>query len=350
MKKLFLLLLAVISAISLFSCGDDSDSPDGMQLIYGSDASGYYFYAPEEWIASNLGEIKAAYTARVDPTSVSFAEVFPEKLNDTEKSTENFFFENYFEKSLAEFHTEPTVSLKAEKTAFGAEGAKADRAEKYTYSYTYSGHKFGFMQILIKEKESYYIFTFSSLLEEKSDGVTYYDFYTEKLQAVIDNFKFVEKSGDIPTVDYERDEDGYILASNNALAGFDLYIPESFKVDFSDAVVSATHADGSNINMTRATATGDSFDAYYETRKKELSVIVKDFEELKPLTTIEFSDADMAFLCEYTYVYNEIKHHVYQIFATSGMNLYSFTYTATEDNYGAHVDEVTTVISKVAFK
>jgi len=350
MKKIFLFLIAVLAALSLISCSGGDEAPEGMQLIFGSDAAGYYFYAPEEWIPSNLGEVKAAYTSRVDTTSVSFAEVYPEKLNDTEKTTEEFFFSDYFDRSLSEFHTTPDVTLKAEKTTFGSEEGKADRAEKYTYSYLYSGHRFGFMQILIKEGDSYYIFTFSSLLEEKSDDQTYYDFYAEKLQSVIDNFKFVNKSGELPTVEYERDSDGYILASDKALSGFDLYVPESFNIDFSDAVVSATHSDGTNINMTRATSTGDSFESYYDMRKKELSVIVSDFSELKPLTATKLDDSDAAFLTEYTYLYNGAKYHVYQIYAVSGMNLYSLTYTATEENYEKHIEELNTVISKVAFR
>ena len=350
MKKVILLALLIITALCLFSCSGDDEAPEGMQLVYGSDSAGYYFYAPEEWTVSNLGDIKAAYTSRVDTTSISFTEVYPDKLNDTGLSAEEFFFTKFFDSSLSEFHTEPTVTMTAERTTFGAEGAKADRAEKYAYSYLYSGHRFGFLQILIKEADSYYIFTFSSLLEEKSDGVTYYDFYAEKLQSVIDNFKFVSKSGEDVAPEYERDSDGYILATDKALAGFSLYIPESFKIDFSDAAVSATHSDGTNINMTRATPTGTSFNEYFDARLEELRVIVKDLAVTKELTATEFSNADSAFYVEYNYTYCGDSYKVYQIFAVKGMTFYSFTYTAKSELYDTHIGEVEKVISKVVFR
>ena len=78
MKKSITLisLITILFALvfSLAGCSG-SDTRDGMQLVAGGESLGYYFYAPEEWTPSSVGEIKAAYISRVDPTSVSFAEV-----------------------------------------------------------------------------------------------------------------------------------------------------------------------------------------------------------------------------------------------------------------------------------
>ena len=196
--------------------------------------------------------------------------------------------------------------------------------------------------------------TYAASLEEKSEDVTYYDYYLEKLQTIIDNIRFTEKSEDTDgKAEYPKDTDGDILASNKDLAGFTLYVPSDFTVDYSSAIVSATADDGGNITMTKATATGTTIERYWEFRKKELSYYVTDITDLTENPhEIEFSNAKNAAACEYTYVYGGKTFHVYQIFAVSGgliQDGYIFTYTALEDNYSLHFDDITRILEKVKF-
>lgn len=353
MKKTGILLLIIVSLFALFSCSD-SDLPEGMQLVYGSDGDGYFFYAPEEWTVSNVGEIKSAYASRIDVSSVSFAEVtasipMPEGINKA-----SYFFGDYFTDSLKEFPVAPTVTINAENTVFGCEGFTADKAIKYAFNYEYSGHKFGFMQILIQKGERFFILTYTAALDIKSGDKTYYDYYAEKVQNVINNFKFVERSSSDNKTEYKKDTDGYILISDSDLSGFELYVPETFAPDYSSAIVSATHADGSNVTVTEATSVGVKVSDYWEIRKKELSAIVSDIVEIEVGKPLEFGNANYAFSYEYTFVYNGEKYHVYQVFAVEGPMLfqkgYAFTYTAKEENYSAHKQEIENIIKKVDFK
>ena len=75
MKKIgaILILIATLCAsmFCLTSCSDGESLPEGMQLIAGGESLGYYFYGPEEWTVSNIGEIKSAYASRVDTSSAS---------------------------------------------------------------------------------------------------------------------------------------------------------------------------------------------------------------------------------------------------------------------------------------
>ena len=124
MKKLGALTLAlaiiICSLLSLTACSNKSDVPDGMQLVYGSNSSGYRFYAPEEWTVSNLNNIKSAYVSRLDITSVSFAEVDP--LPDgVGINKADYFFTDYFNNSLSEF----PESMKLEVTVNGEEDRKS---------------------------------------------------------------------------------------------------------------------------------------------------------------------------------------------------------------------------------
>ncbi len=371
MKKIceFILLLAMATAslIMFSSCSDGSDIPEGMQLVFGSEADGYYFYAPEEWTVSNIGEIKSAYASRVDSTSVSFAEVFPE-ADVTGADKEEYFFNSYFNDSLEEFpdSMKPTVTLNGEATVFGKESEAADKAVKYTYNYEYSDNTFGFMQILIKEKNRYFVFTFCALLEQRTDGKTYYDYYLEKLQKVIEEFRFVETTEEKEKTEYKKDSDGFILISDKKLAGFELYVPETFIPDYSSAIVSATHSDGSNINITEATGTGEQPSEYIMRRFAEIEKVTgskvicdkANYSENGETTDVthelvQFGNAKAGYAYEYKYTYNGSTYHIYQVLAIDGFGIfydgYVFTYTAKDANYPLHTDEIKSIIQKVAF-
>ena len=359
MKKIGVILFAIMligATLVMTSCGGGGDAPDGMQLVYGGEACGYYFYAPSEWTVSNVGEIKSEYISRINTTSVSFAEIVPTVSIDG--AYEDYLFTKSFEDSLKEFPDGFKVEVKVngDKAVFGKEGEAADKAIKYTYEYEYASHKFGFMQILMKKADRYYIFTYASQAENNTDDKTYSDYYlAEKVLPVIENFRFVEKkSAEEEKIEYPKDKDGYLLVTDKDLAGFNFYIPDSFKVDYSSGIVSATAPDGSNVSMTEATGTGTTFSKYWEMRKTELEAIVGKVEVIRADEPTTIGNARTGFAYEYTFSYNGEKYHVYQVLCIAGPTLkpegYVLTYTAKETNYDSHKTEIDNIISKVKFK
>ncbi len=369
MKKILTILLTLVCVFALFACADDDGAPEGMKLAYGSDEEGYYFYVPEEWIVSNIGDINAAYISRVNTTSVSFTEV---KL-EGEQNSEEYFFGSYFKDNLPDFdkaHNFKMIS-EHEKYKLGTAENAAEHVRRYIYSYEYptysypegidkpqeTYHEFTFMQLLVMNEGRYYIFTYSALSQPAEDGLTSnYDAYLEKLKTVIDNFKFVKrKDATVEDKKYPTDEDGYKLISDSGKSGFDFYVPADFMPDYSDAAVSASHPDGSNVNMSEATSTGTSAENYWIMRKQELSAFVSELTTIREneLTRLgnnsSFIYGDWAYAYEYTYVFSGEKYHVYQIIAINGSKGYTFTFTAKEENYAAHIDSVMKIIEKVNF-
>ena len=53
---------------------------------------------------------------------------------------------------------------------------------------------------------------------------------------------------------------------------------------------------------------------------------------------------------EYTYVYHGNTYHVYQVLGADMLKGYVFTYTALENEYNEHIDEIKTILGKVSFK
>jgi hypothetical protein len=250
----------------------------------------------------------------------------------------------YFAESLAEFSTPPTVLNEGgTETTFG----NADNAVEYVYEYEYSGHKFRTRQILVSYGERFGIFTFTAALENISDPEkTQYDFYKDKLDSVIKNFKFTEKKGEPAAPEYEV-KDGYKLVSDKATSRFSLFVPEDYEVEYSSGIVSAKTADGSNINMTRAMSTGVTITDYWKLRREELSAIVGDVTVVSELAECTFGNAKSAAAVEYTYEYNGTVYRVYQVFSVTTFNGFTFTYTATEANYAKHIDTVREIIKRV---
>ena len=365
MKKLLLILITLLALALLCGCGDEYDTPEEMQFVGGGAEKGYYFFAPEEWtVGKEMDGIDYVYVSRVDTTSVSFAEIDPESFvnlkPDPAMSDEEFFLSHYFESTKSEFPESVQYgNNNGQNYTLGSGDTKASKSVKCNFSYivesgyTDATERVGFLQIFASHGGKFYILTYAATLNEKEEGTSTFDHYLEKLQLIIDNFRFTEASGEPEKTEYPTDSDGDILASDKKLCGFDLYVPADFEVDYSSAIVSATHKDGSNLTVTRATATGTTIEKYWEFRKSELDIYVDSITDIGTNPhAIDFSNAKNAAACEYTYVYNGKTFHVYQIFAVSGglsQKGYIFTYTALEENFSLHLDDINRVLEKVNF-
>ena len=352
MKKItsFALLLCLIlgAVFSLSACsGGDEEVPEGMQIAGGGESDGYYFYVPEEWIVSSHGKFDAAYVSSVNNTSVTFVEAeMPEES-----------IGEYFAKEESKFPFPINVTERDKAINFG----NAESAKSFVYSYTYEEKEFCCLQIFVTHKDEFYIFTYTSYTADYTDGLSYYDYYLEeKVLGVMENFKFVDKSGEGGKApEYTKDADGYNLVSDKTAAGFLMYLPDTYTVDYSGGIVSATNADGVNISMSKATYANVTVDEYWKNRKQELETIadkvasgetyVSSLEEIEIGKSKTVEGTKWAFSYEYTYVLLGRTYHVYQVLMVKGQNGYVFTFTADEDNYGGYFGEVDTILDKLEF-
>lgn len=342
MKKIYAVLVAIILIFALASCGNDEDLPEGMQLARGGEDVGYEFYVPEEWIVANHADISAAYASKIDTTSVTFTKAeMPEGT-----------IAEYFASSVEnEFSFTPNITVGGEKCDFG----NAKEAYKFIYDYEYQTHPMRTMQIFVIEGGEFYIFTFTSQLTKRGEDSTYYDFYLEKVQKIIDNFKFTEKVQDEQSaVEYEKDSDGYMLVSDGSLSGFDMFIPQGWSVRYSSAAVGISKPDGSSVNLTEATSGGVSTEEYWNIRRGELEAIGAVVTEIEVMKTASLGNSSWAFSFEYKYTYAGREYHVFQVLGVSGPTLnqsgYVLTYTSPEETYALHIEEVQKIIKKVNFR
>lgn len=352
MKRILTALLAlvmIICTLSLTACGKDDGAPDGMQLVRGGEDAGYYFYGPEEWIVANVGDIACTYASKIDLTSMTFAET--DKPSGT--------VAEYFESEKTKFPYEITVTVNGESCNFG-DATKL--ATKYVYSYEYKDRSFTCMQIFVEHAQRFYIFTFTASNEEYDSEKTYYEFYLEKVTATIDAFKFTDKNESANTPEYERDSDGYILVSDKTLAGFEMYVPDTYKVDYSSALVSVSNSDGANITMSQATYTGVTNEDYWNARKENINAFcdkitdaesgeqVSSLREIEIAKQISLEGTNWALVYEYAYTLEGVEYHVYQVLIVeSAVNGYVFTYIAPEAVYETYLEEANTILGKIDY-
>ncbi len=355
MKKTISLVLAIIvifsAAAALVSCGGSSDVPYGMQLIRGGDDIGYYLYGPEEWIVANSESqgIACSYVSKLNNTSVTLVEA---------KLPEGVDINQYFAAELLKFPEDfgVEVTLALEECDFG----NAEKAYKTSYTYKYGEYKHRSLQIFAFFESRFYIFTYTASMNQYTEELTYYDNYLEKVNSIIENVKFVTKTpgGEAEKPEYERDEDGYLLVSDRALCGFDLYVPEGYTLDYSAAIVSVSREDGANVNVTEATGTNTDSVSYWETRFEQLGVIAdgevkilrRDVDNIKDAQVrVELGDGIQAVALEYTYSLLGKSYSCYQVLIVKGMSGYVFTFTAESGSYGELLPEVRTILYKMKF-
>lgn len=366
MKKILALcLILTLGAPLLFSCNSKAEeAPEGLQVVKISEDGGYKFYGPEGWSLVSTDEIAATKVSPINNTSMTF----------TEAAMPVGSIPEYFEASLAEFPASiketMTITLRDQKCTFGnADG----EAYKYVYTYKYENFDFACMQILLTHSDRFYIFTYTSY-GDVEDSSSSYNSYLEAVQLSIDSFRFTERAS-APAPDYTKDADGYNLVSDRALAGFDLYLPEDYSVIYSSAYVKAKISSSANISLSKATQTGIGILDYLKLRKSDMQKFTTNFTDLGITLTKEISEdsetlknwefdalptcdtalvfgdlsTDGVIAYEYSYVFNGQAYHVYQVMGVDSLNGYVFTYTALEDEYSAHIDEIKTILQKVRF-
>lgn len=383
MKKitsLFLIISVFITALyTLTACGgNSSDAPNGMQLVRGGDDIGYYFWGPEEWVVANQGEIAATYVSSVDYSSVTFTESDVNyNLIGTGADPYLDGVGNAFAAAQERYKSAPFsdygLKINGEKASFG----NADRAVKYVFNYTYDEKPYTCMQIFVSHAGASYIFTFNASAKEYSekDG-SYYQFYlNEKVQPIIDNFKFVDKIPEASTdTSLPTDDRGLVLASDKSKCGFKLWVDPEYKVDFASGMVSVTNAGGANVTAVKlinsSVAIKDNFlercellsyiadrRINAETGKEEADFdvilgVLKDEDGNEYMQITDVAGARSAALVEYRYTLGGKSYRVYQVYLVNGyfnVEAYVFTFTCPEQIFDTEIVKAKKMLADMEF-
>ncbi len=185
-KRIALLLLAVITVLSLVSCGGNTDeTPIGFKKASNDDACTYTLYVPENWSVT-AGSVSDYTMASFTGGSVSMAVV-----NSVSATTVDEYWQDCQEeyaRLFDEFTPDAAENQGADVVMGGGHGTR------YFFTAKYNGEEYRYMQIYTVHMDSLlagsrlYIFTYTA---EADVFERYYDNDNNlDVLAIIENFKF----------------------------------------------------------------------------------------------------------------------------------------------------------------
>jgi len=170
MKKLLCVLLLAVVALSLFSCGNDVETPEGMQLVSGDNVA-YRFYVPKTWTINDV-DPPSAYFSITDKTNILVTTYPVEEMT-----------------TLDEYWITCDANYKATFTEYAVVGEKQtftvdeQNAIQYVYTFKTDNVNYKVMQTFVGYSGTIYIITYTSIPEN-------YDLHTEEMDSIIGAFVF----------------------------------------------------------------------------------------------------------------------------------------------------------------
>ena len=177
MKKLLMLVTAIMLVITMTACGEkDTGLPEGMKLPE-NDIVDYYFYYPETWSLSRNDGMISAYVSDSDASSVS---VTAFNSNQEVTSLDEYLAMDgttYADKLKSTF-------LDVEILSDGEETKLHDApARQFVFTANVGGETYKFRQIITFRFDYIYIMTYTSTLEG-------FDKHTDEVNKIVKEFKF----------------------------------------------------------------------------------------------------------------------------------------------------------------
>ena len=203
-KAVSFAVAAAMSAMLLTSCGEESEIPDGMQLV-DNEFVNYTFYVPDDWTPDTT--IDGFLSAKAnDNTNVSVQTM---TWSNQYGSLDAYFREDYFKKLESTFKD---ITLLEEECSIENQtvGVQKNPAAKYVYTVGSDDATYKIVQYFSYNAGYLYIITYTGKISDKvkvkekveEEGeekvkekveektVEYFEDHLEELSSIIDNFVF----------------------------------------------------------------------------------------------------------------------------------------------------------------
>lgn len=327
MKKIIITALAVIMALSLFSCADDDGAPNGMKLASDRARVDYSLYIPDEWVIDEKSTFCRAH-AQSETASVSVFD-FICQPDITIDEWWNDIYAPQIAPTLKEYafidSVDGIVVNKSAATAYVFTSAR-DEGASYKHRVT-----------ITKNGAKMYVIWYTALVTKDTD------YYLESISAyndIVNTFKISEIVGTSALAPFEDENtpEGMMLISNPNIVLYSLYVPRTWIIDDQSAMTMAhvSSEDKSSVsvmqwNITRDLTTIDGW--WNDFHKKEMSAT---FGERFKVTS-EGTEASLgqreAKAYEYEIALNGMTYQFYVVAAMDQGSIHVFTYTSVFGKY-----------------
>ena len=353
---LLAVLLCAVMLLSLASCAKNSEEvPDGMQIASCAGAD-YRLYVPTSWVVNNSYGVSGAYRNIKEQSTVSvvsypvsnYSAHMAENGVNVEDSGERiaWFWNDQCRTAVARQDLNGEIALVEEEcvsTSLGGANAK-----QYRYSALIDGQRLHFLQVVAEREGRFYVFTMSAnekMLEScLADAGKMLEVFVFADPYEPENKKIIE-DGEAP--------EGMKLASGEDVA-YCFYVPKSWEIRYDESIYAAHDpTDMTSVSVTpyRPDAVTMRVSEYFEMSRQMMENMAgtDGFTLISDSEKVNLGGRE-ATVYEFRLRVGGVEYHYRQYIAAYKSMIYCLTYTATEDHFDAHLEELSAIVSAFQFR
>lgn len=341
-KLLICLLVLCLCVPFISSCSKQKEEiPDGMQLA-NVEGDLFRLYVPTTWKVNSGSGIASAYYTTLQTSSLTVTRI----------ASDGKTVEAFYEACIADCKESFGDRFRVEATDVGTLGGEEGKIWVFT-AWTEEDVNYKVLQLAVPHDGAYYLLTFAADPE-------IYERCFDDVQNIVKNFRFAEA--------YAPENAAKVLSDATAPAGmktastdqvpYRFFVPESWTIDMTCANAAAYYSDSDRSNVSVTVYVPDTdvvkLDTYYTYCMEEYR------KNLGDLTLISCTKEDVtmggrvAQIWEFTATVGGETYHYLQAVTTYNSlfhsAFYTVTYTATEENYAAHLSDVQAMIAAFTFR
>lgn len=330
------LLLLVMLMMALVGCGKKDDgTPEGFEAASSLAGDGFVLYVPEGWSYYRSGGLVSAYVSSLDRSGVTATFVVSALGAEAYFAAAASSFSELFDSYTFSRGETVTVAGKPAYTAY--------------YQLTYDGASYGCEQTVIEAGDGVLcVLTAQASLtvREGSETSPYADRMTDFADIRSYFVLGAPPAFEEPTFEGDAPQ-GMKIASNKTVLGCLLCVPEDWHVAVSGGQVSASAADGTNVQLTEVYPTTGSVVDYFAQLREEYERMYEDFVLLSAPTEENPESVELgggkAYLFSFTLTHEGVTYRVDQYVCVRGggfrSSIYLLTFTARESLWSTHESE-----------
>lgn len=359
--RLIAALLCVVAIFSMASCADTAENvPDGMQIASCANAD-YRLYVPTSWVLNTSYGVSGAYRTLSQQSTVSvtsydvqdYAEQMQAAGVNMEESGERiaWFWNTQCYAPIQSKAFNQTVTLVEEEcVATSLDGANAKQ-----YRYHGSVRKdvwteLHFLQVVAERQSKFYVFTFTATAEM-------FEAYRSEVKQMLECFVFAEPYELYEAAKHLDDgknaPEGMKSAFGDDVA-YCFYVPKSWEIRYDESIYAAHDpTDMTSVSVTpyRPDAVTMRVSEYFEMSRQMMENMAgtDGFTLISDSEKVNLGGRE-ATVYEFRLRVGGVDYHYRQYIAAYKSMIYCLTYTATEDHFDAHLEELSAIVSAFQFR
>ncbi len=328
-KRIFALALVLVICLAAVACSNDT--PDGMHLV-SSESEPFKLYVPKAWTSNLSSGVSGAFFSTGD-IAVTARYTVPEKADITDAEYVELVKKSYAEQLSGYTDRQTESAVVAEKNATMLRYAMVKDEVEFTFCEYIVRHKDGFVSLAFRAPS------------------TSYDSHTETFNMIVEEFVLCEPMvSDTAALTDKKTPEGMKIASSDVVE-YRLYVPNAWVCSPEDGRSDAYLDIAGRPNVSVTSYSPDeaiTAEQYFEKAQEEYKKSLAGYEllstadrtvaerEAKAYTYRVQSGEQTIRIMQTVFVYNQM--------------VYSFTYTALDSDFDAHMSDVNSMLDAFRFR